>query len=455
MRSRVAPPSENFGGPSIPISPVRSTEKHIKIGRKSNFLRHRLIYLLPLLLICCICIYTMDGGVIILRWCIAFGNNRVQGGFSRSARYVMGISADSQHRADAYYEEQQPIIAEAAKKYKLHWYFAEIAPKITSMDVEWYEIIGKRTRTMASLLQNQGRDDFKVEKDKCEMNRFFKRNKMPMVPVTNVWRQPHSFMSDLQAISKSAKRWPLFIKFCHLTQGSAHGTRLIPSADWLEKNWGEIRKWVFEKWVYRPDDWERPWREDGNFLTDSLTRGVFIQPPTELTLNPNTGKHQVIEFKVEVLWGRAILGVSKDLTGWRTALATRSSGSDGSAAIEVYPTGWDELLFRGQLLPAGDWWHWILDEGHLDCVWDLAERAALVMGIDEVRIDIFISRDAPHGCLINEDSLTSGMWYGPHFRNLAKLWAEPHLRQWYDVYSNSISVYNQTTADIPSRVLVV
>ena len=41
------------------------------------------------------------------------------------------------------------------------------------------------------------------------------------------------------------------------------------------------------------------------------------------------------------------------------------------------------------------------------CVWPLAERAARLMAIDEVRIDIFLVQGRPDDCQINEISVSS------------------------------------------------
>ena len=53
------------------------------------------------------------------------------------------------------------------------------------------------------------------------------------------------------------------------------------------------------------------------------------------------------------------------------------------------------------------WFRFIEKEGHLHrCVWPLAERAALAMGIDEVRIDVFVVQGHPDDCQLNEISIS-------------------------------------------------
>ena len=70
-----------------------------------------------------------------------------------------------------------------------------------------------------------------------------------------------------------------------------------------------------------------------------------------------------------------------------------------------------------------------MTEGHLQCVWDLAERAARQMAADAVRIDIFLNPTSPQGCMLNEISLSSAMNYQQNSPYLARLWLEPHLRR--------------------------
>ena len=40
---------------------------------------------------------------------------------------------------------------------------------------------------------------------------------------------------------EAARRWPLFLKCCHLTQGSMRSTRALRSRAWLEQHTDEVR----------------------------------------------------------------------------------------------------------------------------------------------------------------------------------------------------------------------
>merc|ERR1712166_532737 len=87
------------------------------------------------------------------------------------------------------------------------------------------------------------------------------------------------------------------------------------------------------------------------------------------------------------------------------------------------------------------WYQWIFTEGHMDCAWRLAERTATLMGADQVRLDIFLARNHPGECSLNENSISSGPPYGAHGEHLANIWYEP--------YDNHLRIYEQTAANLP------
>lgn len=78
---------------------------------------------------------------------------------------------------------------------------------------------------------------------------------------------------------------------------------------------------------------------------------------------------------------------------------------------------------------------------HAACVWQLAERAAKVMALDYVRIDVFLSPSKPSACKINEISLSSAMELLHAAEYVGLLWLEPHLRQSYAVLGTDEPVY--------------
>ena len=60
-----------------------------------------------------------------------------------------------------------------------------------------------------------------------------------------------------------------------------------------------------------------------------------------------------------------------------------------------------------------------------------------------VQIDIFMDRAAPESCILNENSLSSGMLYWGHEPYLTRLWVEPHLKQLYTLRDTKESVLAQ------------
>jgi len=288
---------------------------------------------------------------------------------------------------------------------------------------------------MAALLEEHGRDDFRIEKDKCTMYRFLEKNKLPTVHVVNYWYGRETFLGDIQTgvAFKSAAHWPVFLKFCHLTQGSALSTRRIDSKRYINENWESVSRWVDQKWSLRADDMTRPWRAASNVLTDNITAGALVQLSANLTYNPVRAKWGVVEMKTEVLWGRAFIGaLLPDDDNTEFPIVTR--GENGSSGqIEVFDSYVSVITHRGELLSPDAWYAWILEDGYLDCVWALAERVSRIMRADQVRIDIFITRGQPGGCIINENSLSSGQNYGPYTHYLNQIWLEPFVNEWYTV----------------------
>ena len=103
----------------------------------------------------------------------------------------------------------------------------------------------------------------------------------------------------------------------------------------------------------------------------------------------------LVEVRAEVIWGRVYF-VNLDAT----TIFTRNGD------IEDY-TG-----FMGGVLhmppTGGPRVSWVRDEGYLDCVINTAELIANRAHVEYLRVDIFLNRGNPNGCMVNEISLTSG-----------------------------------------------
>ena len=304
------------------------------------------------------------------------------------------------------------------------------------------------------------------------MSSFFERNQLPMVAILRNWTDHRNFTADMRsgAAVRDVTTWPIFIKFCHLTQGSArsvrraarpcrpllplppHGlstssthappphpplpaaqrpsphrplrqVRAVPSAKWLADNIEELEGWVSEKWTMKANDWTRPWHESSNALTDVAPPGVFLQAPARSSQNLRTGKSYFIETKVEVLWGKAYLAILyPEGLDHVEPLVTRPNGTWHAEVFDGYPA----VLAAISVPMATDaWYQWIFTEGHMDCAWHLAERTATLMGADQVRLDIFLARNHPGECSLNENSISSGHPYGAHGEHLANIWYAP------------------------------
>lgn len=78
----------------------------------------------------------------------------------------------------------------------------------------------------------------------------------------------------------------------------------------------------------------------------------------------------------------------------------------------------------------------------MEAVWELAEKVALRIGIDAVRVDIFIDPERPESPAVNEISLSSGHNYLFHSPYLAAAWSGPHL---------SLNPVNSMTPSMGSR----
>ena len=68
-----------------------------------------------------------------------------------------------------------------------------------------------------------------------------------------------------------------------------------------------------------------------------------------------------------------------------------------------------------------------------------------------MRVDVFVAKGRPDGCLVNENSLSSGSGIWPHRFYVAQLWAEGHEEGLSTPFGNASSTvaYLQTDADLP------
>jgi len=304
-----------------------------------------------------------------------------------------------------------------------------------------------------------GRDDSRVEKDKCEMYRFFERNSVPMNSILNHWTSKEKIIDDIVSgeALRNVQQFPVFLKCCHLTQGSAKSVLPLKSREWVKEHTDELVDWLKAKWDYRPDDYKRAWRKEANKLTDVLVPGFILQSPAQLSFIPELNKRELYEMRVEVIWGRAYLGAMGPCKFFLR-------GPRPEDAVHVNPVGIQSIGNAHKYLPESvssgcpaypAHEEWIIQEGHMACVWALSERVARSMAIDYVRIDVMFTIGKPLECIVNEISLSSGFGLWSHQRYLSRIWAEMYTRKEYRVYGNVKSakpVYMLQESDLEREV---
>ena len=77
--------------------------------------------------------------------------------------------------AEMHYEKRRPIVLGVADKFALHPHLREWPLASASRRTDYTSLVTARMANMGAKLRERGRDDFRVEKDKCEMYRFFGR----------------------------------------------------------------------------------------------------------------------------------------------------------------------------------------------------------------------------------------------------------------------------------------
>lgn len=296
---------------------------------------------------------------------------------------------------------------------------------------------------MLRQLRVQQRDDYRVEKDRCAQFLFLQANQIPFPPLLGQWSDREALKSDLRtgAAIANATAWPIFLKACHLTQHSSTGTISISSREALHDGMDAIVDFVDDKWDFRANDRDREWEAEGDQITDVLQPGFVLQSPMTQPSDPQLrwgvpdGERVsvgLVEVRVEVLWGLAYL-VHLDATAFyrRDGVTEDYSGFLGGVLHQPPRLGPDRA--------------WIATEGYLQCAFSVAEQLAHAAHIEYIRVDVFLDRGQPGGCMVNEISLTSGYPYFGHGDYMARLWAEPLKSKQYQLFGSDEAVYSLTT----------
>ena len=390
--------------------------------------------------------------------------------------------------ARRYYVEQRPLVLASARRMRLAWYWAQATPLVAELETtaalggavpeSWHVyaeghpywnirnppgmvdrysyVVNARMQAMRRIFERHpARDDFKIEKDKCAMVGFFAHNGIPIPPLLGVWRGRDAPLPDELAHCNASTPMPLFVKACHITQGFLKSVRMVKSCAELP----EARAWMGRMFGVVATDPERMWAAAADVLTATLVPGFMLQGSAGLSPDYVQGSRQrgalrgpaasyesgeeprlqAFELKAEVVWGRAYLAELVLAEGGMQLFYLRGA-EEGDAEVH------DPHNLEGPRR-----WGWIRAEGHLACVWRLVERVARLAAIDQMRVDVFVAKGRPDGCLVNENSLSSGSGIWPHRFYVAQLWAEGHEEGLSTPFGNASSTvaYLQTDADLP------
>jgi len=126
-----------------------------------------------------------------------------------------------------------------------------------------------------------------------------------------------------------------------------------------------------------------------------------------------------IEAKVEVLWGRAYLAFLHDYK----VFAFRN------CRFEKYESDFRGTILHNSVLDAKKFKWLCKDEDYLTPVFTLAELVARKIGIEQLRVDIFIEPGHPTRPVVNEISIASGVLYRYHAPFMAQIWVDGHKRR--------------------------
>ena len=357
--------------------------------------------------------------------------------FLQKARMFLG-GYGSYKNAQRYFESQKPLMEKSIRETTLHPYWAR-TPREVSTQTTWQDMVVGRMASMVRQLRTDARnDDFKVEKDKCEMYGFFARNQLPFVGLLGMWSDKqalvsflHDTRSNIMLKQKSVRKysWPLWLKSCHLTQGDDAGRIMLKKSDFTDADkFNTIVEWLASKWSQRPNDDARAWSDSARRLLGTLKPRFLIQESYAGPYGNAVGfsKRAPVELKVEVIWGRAYLANVCDYEAYILR--------DGTVER------WDTSIFsRIAHVPVTDRAHnanvqWLLDEGHMERVFALAERVCQAMMADQVRVDIFVRPGDPDGAVVNEISISPGALYKWHAQPMASMWRRGHVTRSYTPY---------------------
>jgi len=313
------------------------------------------------------------------------------------------------HDASKYHTEQLPDFLEAVTKNPLHPNFADptyLAQIPSHGSHSYYDLVTLRANALLKAYHDKGWDGFRVEKNKCDMTRFFVNNRIQIAAVLGYWSDIDMFLQEAPKYvnSKDGVRKAI-LKACHLTSGNAASTKVLTAEDLEDpEKRAKLREWMQSKWDFRAVDWERSWHAPMDQLTDVIAetgKGFMLQ-----RLHPFNN-----EIKVQTLFGKVY---------FINAEADESVLLNGGTTFQSFPGFKGKFMYQPE---NNTRWDWIIEEGHVPRITYLAELVAKAIGIDELRVDIFVTKGDPDAAVVNEISISSGLDMGIHFPFYAKMWA--------------------------------
>mmetsp|Transcript_29961 Transcript_29961/g.63172 ORF Transcript_29961/g.63172 Transcript_29961/m.63172 type:complete len:520 (+) Transcript_29961:40-1599(+) len=333
-------------------------------------------------------------------------------------------STFTERMAIEYFLQQKSYFQEAYRSWEIARYWT-VTRGFVKPGMGWYEMLTARSKALLHEFQRSGRQDFRIEKDRCEMERFIIGNGFPATELKGVWRDRSKLAAELELLFRENEEWPLIFKVCHITIGEYDAAwasfNQSGSVTEIKKGFSSLEqamRRVDSLWDVKPTDNTRPWMSYFDPLTNLLQPGVMVQAPFTRSRRP-------AELKIEVIWGRVYLGVI-DTNGGAYGTCENTQGiilRDDPRVLLI--DGWTWSWHREECS------EWIIKEGHLRYAWHLAESFAKAAMIDAIRVDVFLYPGHPEMAVVNELSLTSAAPYPCHADFMAEIWELGHRENRY------------------------
>lgn len=321
-----------------------------------------------------------------------------------------------------FHKEFGEYMVKFRQPYRIHayWNLHDILSSWDMTSADLNQLLKIRTRNMATQWKEYRRDDFKIEKSKCVMYRYFECNNVPHPNVIRYWDDDRSFFANLSTVPSTL--FPAILKFCHLTQGGQFkggNTKYFHSqSSLLDFN---LKDYVGARWsAVAHENKRRPWVNDGvKDLLETLDKGIMFQEAWPLASKWAGGPQRPLEVKVICIWGRCQSLRIEEFTGpGRYPYAFR----DGFGRPRIFQ-GSSKASDMRIVKAIPDIYT------HLEAAFELAERNVKILQIDFMRVDIFLNPNNPLQPVINEHSIyeLGSVWRHDYHKHIAFFWRLGYL----------------------------